>query len=204
MTTHSMLLAAAIGCTILTTSNLSAQTTDSVPVSVPKTSSRWAFLVNSGTLVPTGAQRDVIKRGSLTAAQLTYVARSSLAITSTVGWARSRDITSVGDPKLDVFTYDIGAEVRAPRSITGNAVTFTPFAGAGAGGRSYDYRKLDIDATHNLAAYGSVGGELGVRRVRVRLEARDYVTAFKPLSGSGAARTGNDVVLMAGVRFASR
>ena len=75
---------------------------------------------------------------------------------------------------------------------------------AGAGGRSYNYRKLDVDATHNLAAYGSVGGELGIRRVRVRLEARDYVTGFKPLAGEGAARTGNDVVVMAGLRFVSR
>ena len=202
MTTHSILLAAAIGCAILTASNVSAQGTDSL--STPKATSRWAFLVNSGTLVPTGAQHDAIKRGNLTAAQLTYVARPALAFTSTVGWARSRDVAVAGDPKLDVFTYDVGAEVRAPRSITGERVTFAPFVGAGAGGRSYDYRKLEIAATHNLAAYESVGGELGVGRVRVRLEARDYVTGFKPLGGQGAARTGNDVVLMAGLHFASR
>jgi hypothetical protein len=133
-----------------------------------------------------------------------YVARPALAITSTVGWARSRDIATAGDPKLDVFTYDVGAEVRAPRWITGKTLTFSPFAGAGAGGRSYNYRKLDVDATHNLSAYGSAGGELGIRRVRVRLEARDYVSGFKPLAGAGAARTGNDVVVMVGLRFVSR
>jgi hypothetical protein len=83
-------------------------------------------------------------------------------------------------------------------------MSFTPFAGIGAGGRSYNYRKLDVDATHNLAAYGSVGGELGIRRLRVRLEARDYVTGFKPLSGVGTARTGNDVVVMAGFRIVGR
>ena len=96
------------------------------------------------------------------------------------------------------------AEARAPRWISGNGVAFTPFAGAGAGGRSYNYRNLDVDATHNLAAYGSVGGELGVGRVHVRLEARDYVAGFKPLSGGGASRTGNDVVVMAGLRFVAR
>ena len=62
----------------------------------------------------------------------------------------------------------------------------------------------NVDATHNLSAYGSVGGEVGVRRVRVRIEARDYVSGFKPLAGQGAARTGNDVVVMAGVRLVSR
>jgi hypothetical protein len=43
-----------------------------------------------------------------------------------------------------------------------------------------------------------------VRRIRVRVEARDYVTGFKPLAGTGAAATRNDVVLMAGLRYARR
>jgi hypothetical protein len=202
MTIQSAIIAAAVGCTLLSATNASAQASDSLSTS--KTKSRWGLLVNSGTLVPTGAQRDAIKRGNLTAAQVTYVIRPTFAITSTAGWARSRDVAIADTPKLDVFTYDVGAEVRAPSSITGESVTFVPFAGAGAGGRSYNYRKLDVAATYNPAAYGSVGGELGIRRLRVRLEARDYVSGFKPLLGNGAARTGNDVVVMAGLRFVSR
>lgn len=200
MTTHSVLIASALGCTLVT-ATLSAQATESQP---RERQSAWELIVPSGTVVPAGAQRDAVKRANLTAVQLSYVARPAIAITSTVGWARSRDIAAAGDPKLDVFTYDVGAEVRAARWINGKTVTFTPFAGAGAGGRSYNYRKLDVDATHNLSAYGSVGGELGIRRIRLRVEARDYVTGFKPLTGEGAARTGNDVVVMAGLRFVSR
>jgi hypothetical protein len=201
MTTHSILIAAVLGSTLVTTT-LSAQVTESQ--AARERQPGWELIVPSGTVVPMGSQRDAIKRANLTAVQLSYVPRPAFAITSTVGWARSRDIATAGDPKLDVFTYDLGAEVRAPRWISGKAVTFTPFAGAGAGGRSYNYRKLDVDATHNVSAYGSVGGELGIRRIRLRLEARDYVTGFKPLSGEGAARTGNDVVVMAGLRFVSR
>jgi hypothetical protein len=200
MTIHSMLVTAAAGCTLLSAGNLSAQETDSLSRSAAK--SHWELIVPSGTLVPTGAQRNAIKRGNVTAVQVAFVARPAFAITSTVGWARSRDIVLADDPKLDVFSYDVGAEVRAPRM--GNAVTFTPFAGVGGGGRSYNYRNLDVNATHNVAAYASVGGEIGVARVRVRLEARDNVTGFKPLSGAGAARTGNDVVVMAGLRFVAR
>jgi hypothetical protein len=200
MTIQSILIAFALGTLVTTT--LSAQVTESP--ATPERKSHWELLVPSGTVVPTGAQRGAIKRGNLTAVQLSYVARPALAITSTVGWARSRDIATAGDPKLDVFTYDVGAEVRAPGWMSGKTVSFTPFAGAGAGGRSYNYRKLDVDATHNVSAYAGVGGELGIRRIRLRLEARDYVTGFKPLSGEGAARTGNDVVVMAGLRFVSR
>ena len=202
MKIQSAITAAAIGSTLAATGTLSAQAPDAKTSTESK--SRWELGVPSGSLIPTGAERDAIKRGNLTAIQLTYVARPALAITSTFGWARSRDIQLAGTPKLDVFTYDLGAEVRAPRWVSGSAITFNPFVGAGAGARSYNHRKLDIDATHNLAAYASAGGELGVRRVRVRLEARDYVAGFKPLAGQGAARTSNDVVMMVGVRYVSR
>ena len=201
MTIRSAVIAAATAATLLAASNLSAQD-ESRPA--PQTKSRWEFLVLSGTLVPTGVQRDVIKRGDLSAAQLTFLVRPALALTATGGWARSRDV-SIGDtPKLDVFTYDVGTELRAPRWNVSETVSIASFAGAGAGGRSYNYRKLDVDATHNIAGYATVGTEVGIRKVHVRLEARDYLTGFKPLSGIGSGRTGNDVVVMAGLRIGSR
>jgi hypothetical protein len=198
---------ATLGCTLVTAGTLAAQTTE-MPAA-PARTPRWELLVPTGTLAPTGAQRAAVKRGTLNAVQLAYVPRPAFAVTATLGWARSRDLASPDAPKLDVFTYDLGAEVRAPRRPSGETVTFTPFAGVGAGGRSYDYRSLAGDATHNVAAYGAVGGELGVRRVRLRLEARDYVTGFKPLAGAGGAGTRNaaarnDVVVMAGLRFVRR
>ena len=103
-----------------------------------------------------------------------------------------------------MFTYDLGAEARANRWIAGDALTFSPFAGVGAGARSYNYRGLDVDATHNLAAYGSVGGEIGYRRIRLRLEARDYLTGFKPLAAEGTTGRRNDLTVMAGLRFTAR
>ena len=49
-----------------------------------------------------------------------------------VGIARilhgSRDLATAGSPKLDVFTYDVGAEVRANRWGADRTVTFTPLA----------------------------------------------------------------------------
>ncbi len=165
---------------------------------------RWEFDIPTGTVVPTGAQRGAITRGNLIAAQLTYVVRPELAITTTLGWARSRDIVSIGEPKVDLFTYDVGAEFRAPRWIAVKAITFSPFAGGGAGARSYNYRNLDVDARHNVAAYVSAGGELGIWRVRLRIEVRDYVTGFKPLGGGGTVDARNDVVVMTGLRVCFR
>ena len=190
----------ALGTTLIGASPLAAQ----APEAAAQPGSRLEFLIPSGTLIPTGAQRDAIKRGNMTALQVNYVTNEVFAITSTIGWARSRDLTNAAEAKLDLFTYDVGAEARAPRLWSGKSVTFTPFAGLGAGGRSYNHRDLATDATHNVAGYGSLGGELGVKQVKVRVEARDYVTGFKPLTGAGAGRTGNDVVVMVGVRFGQR
>jgi hypothetical protein len=164
----------------------------------------WEVLLSSGALVPTGVQRSVVKDAPLSTAQVSYVMQSRFAITTMAGWARSRDLATADDPKLDVFTFDVGAEARAPRLIAGETMSLTPFVGVGAGSRSYDYRGLDADATHNVAGYGAVGGEVGKGRVHVRLEVRDYLSRFKPLSGTGTAGTRNDVVALVGLRLAKR
>lgn len=166
--------------------------------------SRWQFLVNSGILFPTGDQRDLFRRANLTAAQLTYVVRPGLAVTTIVGWARGRDRATVGEPKLDIFTYDVGAELRPARWMAGKTITFSPFVGLGAGGRSYHYHSLDVAAAHNLSAYVSAGGEIVHRRIGVRFELRDYVTGFKPLIGAGSSSARNDVVTMLGLRYIKR
>jgi hypothetical protein len=161
----------------------------------------WEIRVTGGELVPTGDQRNVLERADMTAAQVSWVVRPSLAITGTFGWARSRDVSTTDNPKLDVFTSDLGIELRPKQWFAGRRVTFDAFAGVGAGARSYNYRKLDVGATHNVAGYGAVGGEVGVGRVGVRLEVRDYVSGFKPLIGGGQSRTRNDMVITAAVRI---
>jgi hypothetical protein len=194
-------IAAAVAGSLLFLAAFAAAAQAQAPTSAP---AHFEFLVHSGRMIPTGALGDVVRGANLSAAQLAYVVHPAFAVTTTVGWARSRDIASQGDPRLDVFTYDIGAEIRAPRLTAGAGLHFMPLAGIGAGGRSYNYRSLDEDATHNAAAYASAGGEFGYRRLRVRVEARDYLTGFKPLTGTGATSTGNDVALLFGFRLAAR
>jgi hypothetical protein len=191
-------VAIAIGALLTMTDTADAQGTRPAP------RNGFEILASSGALVPVGAQRAALKDAPLSTAQLSYVVRSRLAVTTAVGWARSRDLVSDGDPKLSVFTYDVGIEARAPRWLQSGETSLTPIAGVGAGGRSYNHRGRDVDATHNLAGYIAAGAELGVGRVRLRLEARDYVSAFRPLVGGGEAVARNDVVIIAGLRFARR
>jgi hypothetical protein len=97
-----------------------------------------------------------------------------------------------------VWQYDLGAELRAPSWLTSGAWDFTPFAGLGAGGRTYNYRDLDVNSKSNFAGFGAIGGELGFGRIGVRLEGRDYVSQFKPFDG-GDSKTRNDVTVAAGL-----
>ena len=160
----------------------------------------WELRIPSGALIATGAQRDQIKNAQMTGLQLTRKLGSAFALTGTFGWARSRDLAAIDTPKLDVFTSDVGIETCFEDFAKG-PVSFHTFAGIGGGARSYNYRSLDVDATSNLAGYVAAGGELGMGRVALRLEARDYATGFKPLASAGTSAARTDVVVMASLTF---
>jgi len=152
-----------------------------------------------GTYIPTGNQRDLLKDAVLVGGQISWVALPELAFTGTVAWAPSKDRITAGDQTLDIWQYDVGAELRAAgwRATAG----FTPFVGLGLGGRTYDYRDLDVSSKTDFAGYGAVGGDVGLGPVGVRLEARDYVSQFKPLTGSGDSKTRNDVSVALGLSY---
>lgn len=197
-------IATRTGVAILTTGILLMASGAAGAQTAPVPSNGWEFLMSSGALVPTGSQRTTLKDAPLSTAQASWVAHHRFALTTTLGWARSRDLAVIEGQKLDVFMLDVGAEARTSRRPVGRRGSLALFVGAGAGLRSYNYRRLDVDATHNLAAFGAAGGDLGIRRVHLHLEVRDYVTGFRPLTGEGAAATRNDVAALLGLRLARK
>jgi len=152
-----------------------------------------------GAYIPTGNQRDVLEDAVLVGAQASYRVLPQLALTGTFGWSPSKDRLVASNEKLDLYQYDVGAEARASSWLAGAVWDFTPFVGLGIGGRTYDYRDGDADAKTNVAGYGALGGELGFGRVGVRVEARNYVSRFEPLTGDGDAKARNDVTLTGGL-----
>ena len=152
----------------------------------------------AGAFIPTGQQRDFLKDAVIVGGQASYRIVPQLAITGTLGWSPSKDRITPGDQTLDVWQYDLGAELRAPSWLHSGAWDFTPFVGLGGGGRTYNYRDLDVDSKTNVAGFGTVGGELGYGRIGLRVEGRDYVSQFKPFTG-GDSKTRNDVTVAAGL-----
>lgn len=158
--------------------------------------------ITGGGLIPTGTQRKSLDDAQQTTAQLAWRLSTSVIVNGTFSWARSRDVSATDTPRLDVFTSDVGVEARTAQWPVARTAAFSPFIGAGAGVRSYNHRSLDIDATHNPAAYLAAGGELGFGRLGLRLEVRDYVSGFTPLTGDrSASSVRNDIVIMTGLRF---
>jgi len=163
----------------------------------------FEVLVPSGTMLATGAQDAERPRANMTALQLSYGLRPDIVLTSTVGWARVTPLGLGADARLNQFTYDAGVEYRLPRRANDRRINFKPFTGAGVGARTHDYRHVNVATTHHLTTYASVGGELGLARVRVRLEVRDYLSWTTPVGRPDATRR-NDVAVLAGLRLALR
>ena len=154
-----------------------------------------------GAYIPTGDQRDLLKDAVLVGAQASWRVMPAFAFTGSFAWAPSKDRLRAGDPTLDIYQYDVGAELRKEALYNGGIWQFSPFVGLGVGGRTYDYRDLDVDAKTNVAGYGALGGDVGFGPVGLRVEARDYVSQFKPLSGNGDSKTRNDVGVAVGFTY---
>lgn len=164
----------------------------------------WQFRLANGSLVPTGAQRDALKRAPVLAAQLSRILTPTLAVVGTFGWARSRDLATVDATKLDIFSADLGIEATGSTRRISNTFSFTPLVGLGSGVRSYHHRNLAVDETTTLGGYLAAGGEVGIGRVGVRLEVRDYLTNFTPLIAGGRSSVRNEVMLLGALRLKRR
>ncbi len=195
---RAVLAALALGGLLVITA--SAQAQDQVLATPGARASGFELRPYAGAYIPTGDQRDLLKDAVLVGAQASWRATRYLALTGTFGWAPSKDRITAGDQTLDLYQYDIGAEARAQSWYNRGSWDFTPFVGLGIGGRTYNYRDLDnVDAKTNVAGYGALGGEVGFGRLGLRLETRDYISRFEPLTGTGDAKTRNDVTIAAGL-----
>jgi hypothetical protein len=154
-----------------------------------------------GAYIPTGDQRDFVKDAVLVGGEASWRVIPAFAVTGAFSWSPSKDRLTAGDQTLDIFQYDVGGELRVPSGYGLGFAQLTPFVGLGVGGRTYSYRDLDVSSKSNVDGYGALGGDIGFGPIALRIEARDYVSQFKPLVGGGDTKTRNDIGLAAGVSY---
>src|SRR4030095_5053767 len=80
-----------------------------------------------GAYFPTGDQRDLLKDAVLIGAEGSWHVISPLAITASFGWSPSKDRITAGNQTLDLYQYDIGAELRGPAWFETGSWSFAPF-----------------------------------------------------------------------------
>jgi hypothetical protein len=156
-----------------------------------------------GAVLPTGPQHALLKEAVLVGAQASFGINQYFAARGSFSWSPSKDKTEFQEHNLDFYQYDIGLEGLLPNLTSRSAFTTRPYAAIGVGGRTYDYRdRADLDAETNFVGYGALGLDVSPngRRVGLRLEARDNVSAFKGLRGELPERKArNDVQVTAGL-----
>lgn len=155
-----------------------------------------------GAFIPTGDQREMLDDAITVGAQGAYAVTSYLSIVGTFSVTPSSDTRMSLNDDLDVFSYDIGAELRKSFIVSKSGMTLSPFVGLGAGGRTYDYRDLETHAASNLTGYGALGAQLQMGSIGLRIEARDYVSSVTGLTGELTKReTRNDVAIVSALSF---
>lgn len=152
----------------------------------------------AGIYLPLGAQRTDFKSATMVGAQAAMELNRHVHAVGSLGFTHghtklfARDLTKI-------WQYDVGVELNAVRQI-GRDWDFRPFAGAGGGGRTYEYRPSGVGTRSCYAGYATVGAELQRDAIAFRAEARDYLNCFEsPITG--AKRTRNDLGLTAGIAY---
>lgn len=154
----------------------------------------------AGAFLPTGAQHDDFRNAATLGIQGAMELSSWMHLVATVGWTPSSNRFRVlDDDRTDIWQYDVGAEFNVLQPLPSRWL-LRPFAGLGAGARTYDYRAARVGSRTCAAGYGSAGTELQRDYWAFRLEGRDYLSCMEsPITG--VKRTRNDVGVVFGVAY---
>jgi hypothetical protein len=152
----------------------------------------------AGVFLPVGALEADFKSATMVGVQGAVELNRHVHGVANVGWTHGHNRIFTSDV-THIWQYDVGAEFNLVKPM-GWDWYFRPFMGLGAGGRTYDYRRVAEKTTSCTAGYGSIGAEIQRNDVAFRAEARDYLTCFEsPISGRKNTR--NDIGLTFGLAY---
>ena len=150
--------------------------------------------------VPVGSHADDFKSAAAYGLQAGLELSSSFHVLASGLWMDGRSkIPAFVDNGLTMWQFDLGVEANALHSLPGSWL-FRPFAGAGAGARTYDYRQSGFETSTCTAGYVALGTEFQRSVLAFRLESRGYATCFKqPFTGKSLNRA--DALFAFGIAY---
>jgi hypothetical protein len=144
-----------------------------------------------GASVPTGGQRDLFKDAAMFGVQGALELRPTFHVLGTFSWVPAQNKYAAGDDNVSIFAYDAGIEKGLVQPLR-SGWELRPFFGVGAGARTYSYASPALRDQTCVGGYGALGSELQLRRVALRLEARDNVFCYKSPVGGVESKTRSD------------
>jgi hypothetical protein len=153
-----------------------------------------------GAYLPTGAHQTDFKSGTMVGLQAAQEISSNLHFLASFGWTHGHNnFAAFTDDRTFIWQYDVGVEVNGVTELD-NGWLFRPLMGAGLGGRTYEYKNVNVGSNSCAAGYASVGSELQRNVVALRLETRLYANCFEsPLTGEKSTR--NDLGISFGLVY---
>ncbi len=153
----------------------------------------------AGAYIPTGVQRDLFKDAAMFGVQGALEVRPNFHVVGSFAWSPGHDRFGLAEDRVNLFQYDAGVEY-GPVVPLGRNWEWKPFAGVGAGARTYDYRATELDTNTCFSGYGALGTEFQYGVTALRIEARDYLYCYKhPILDE--SKTRNEVGLSAGIAY---
>lgn len=153
-----------------------------------------------GAYMPTGAMSNVMKSSALFGMQGALEVNPNLHVIGTLGWAPAHNKFTGYDENVNIFSYDIGAELGLVRPM-GSGWEFKPFFGLGGGARTYDYKATGFPTHTSALGYLSAGSEFQLNPVALRVEARANAYDYKSPVTNVSANTRNDIALLFGFAY---
>ena len=150
-----------------------------------------------GVYLPEGEIKAESKSGAMLGLQGALELTPHFHVIGSFSWTFGHSrVQELDHSQSFLWQYDAGVELNLLRKRGGNWL-FRPFAGLGAGGRTYDYRASNAGRSECGATYASIGTELQRGAVAWRVESRGYVACYvSPVTGE--RHTGNDFGILFG------
>lgn len=153
-----------------------------------------------GMYVPTGTQRDLFDDAAMFGVQAALELRPSFHVLGTFGYVPGQTKYTTLRNDVEIIQYDVGVELNLVR-LLGDSWLFKPFAGLGAGARTYQYDNTTLQNRTCAAGYGALGMEFEFNRAAIRFEGRDNVYCFRSAIPNVKSKTRNDVGLSLGLAY---
>lgn len=150
-----------------------------------------------GVYLPEGEIKTESKSGTMLGVQGALELSRHFHVLGSFSWTFGHSrVQELDHSQSFMWQYDAGVELNLLRKRGGNWL-FRPFAGLGAGGRTYDYRASNAGRTECGASYASIGTEMQRGSVAWRLETRGYLACYEsPITHE--RHTGNDFGILFG------